>query len=71
MVLFECSGSAASSDYKYSPRALMFTSVSRRSGSTGLDVFVSGLQRYRLLSAEDKRKLLGAHRLKVFCQFNA
>ncbi|KAK1936059.1 hypothetical protein X943_001185 [Babesia divergens] len=42
----------------------MFTSVSSRSGSTGLDVFVSGLQRYRLLSAEDKRKLLGAHRLK-------
>ncbi|GFE55610.1 DNA double-strand break repair rad50 ATPase, putative [Babesia ovis] len=32
--------------------------------TTGLDVFVKGFQRYRLLSAEDKRKLLGAHRLK-------
>ncbi|GIX65394.1 DNA double-strand break repair rad50 ATPase, putative [Babesia caballi] len=42
----------------------MFPPLQRRFYSTGLDVFVRNVNRYRLLSAEDKRKLLGAHRLK-------
>ncbi|CDR94814.1 hypothetical protein, conserved [Babesia bigemina] len=43
----------------------MFTLTNRRFSSAGLDVFISGVSRYRLLSASDKRKLLEAHRHKV------
>ncbi|KAK1443249.1 hypothetical protein BgAZ_201250 [Babesia gibsoni] len=42
----------------------MFLSSYRRGVATGIDAFVDGLKRYRLLSSSDKRKLLGAHRLK-------
>ncbi|GBE60035.1 DNA double-strand break repair rad50 ATPase, putative [Babesia ovata] len=43
----------------------MFRLLNRRFSSAGLDVFISGVSRYRLLSASDKRKLLEAHRQKV------